>query len=73
LDSLFDISHAVEQRLKKTSDIPKAELLKTISKHDKVCFQELQEASSHFMQKSAYNWIEASLWQRLFAGGGSKQ
>jgi DNA polymerase alpha subunit A len=73
LDTLFDISHAVEQRRKANhqSDVPKAELLKTISKHDKLCLDELHKSAHRYIDGSAYNWIEASLWQRLFAGGVS--
>ena len=63
LDSLFDFSHAVEQH----SKIPKLELLKALSKHDKVCFEELHGMTNGFLQQSAYNWIEPSLWRRLFA------
>ena len=70
LDSLFDISHAVEQR----SKTPKLELLNAISKQDTVCFEELHATATHYLRGSAYNWIEPSLWRSLFAvGGGSKQ
>jgi DNA polymerase alpha subunit A len=62
LKSLFDISHAV----KKHSDVPKVELMKYLSKQDKICLDELHETANRFLSDSAYNWIEPSLWQRLF-------
>lgn len=70
VDSLFDLAHAVEKHANEVA--PKLELLKSISKAEKVCFEELHSTANQYLQGSAYNWIEPSLWHRLF-GVESKQ
>ena len=65
LDSLFEISHAVKSN--------KLELSKHLTKHDKVCLDELHDNSNRYLRGSAYNWIEPSLWRSLFCVDLSKQ
>jgi len=70
LESLFDADHACKQLEDKQTFGRKADLLKTISKHDKATFFELHEVAKGHLESSAYNWISNSLWRGLF---GSKQ
>ena len=73
LDSLFDLNHACDQLVQKKFPTPKNELMKSVSKHDKANFEELHETANKYMRGSAFNWIEASLWQSLFGGAPGKQ
>ena len=66
LDSLFDVNHFCDQLAQQKNPILKKELLKSISKNDKVTLEELHETTNKYMRGSAFNWIGSSLWSSLF-------
>ena len=85
LVSLFDIQHAVRKAVEdnrvrgyngdggsvrgKSDAATKAELLKTLSKNDKVALEELHRHSKKYLTGSAFHWIEPTLWTSLFGVG----
>lgn len=66
LETLFDVDHACEQLEAKKTHGRKAELLKTISKHDRATFGELHEMAKKTLESNAFNWIPPSFWKGLF-------
>lgn len=70
LETLFDVDHACGQIDEKQHNFQrKADIAKTLSKHDRSTFDELHRISKKFLDRDAYNWITPSFWKNLLAVG----
>eukprot|EP00540_Astrosyne_radiata_P020315 CAMPEP_0116836160 /NCGR_PEP_ID=MMETSP0418-20121206/7940_1 /TAXON_ID=1158023 /ORGANISM="Astrosyne radiata, Strain 13vi08-1A" /LENGTH=608 /DNA_ID=CAMNT_0004465895 /DNA_START=30 /DNA_END=1856 /DNA_ORIENTATION=+ len=72
LNSLFDVDHAAEQVSRKTQ-LSKQEILQRITRHDKNTMALLKQENDVHLQRSAFNWIEPSLWTSLFGAALKEQ
>ena len=67
LESLFNTKHACEQLEKKNIYGSKSEILKSISRGDKIVFDQLHASASRALEGDAYNWISPGFWRSLFS------
>lgn len=69
LETLFDAEHASDQRQDKQGVVDsgaRLDLLKEISRHDRLTFEELHAVAKRHLDSSAFNWITPAFWKGLF-------